>query len=513
MCKFWDREIAKLIRKETKTNLSHILEPYPNGIGWTIQNNSFKYNVPYPEVHAFRNVVLDFRPYDDRSDDDDECVVENKLPHLLSARMKPKVEKWFELMGSDVRSLYISIISVPSHYRILERILKEWCPNLESLTLIGVNLDGLVLTSGFTDTDRRVVCNGLKTLQIGKKLPSYKLRTGPMPNYYPNVGFDIDLLNQFIYQHGIPESCLTFPEIVNSSGVKVVVPEKEIACNKELPDLSQYFPDNFFPHNYDGGILGQLMKSTRVEKLILHWFWLNLKHIVALFHYRHNKWRTSLNHLEFDGNKLSNLERLIVLSKLKCPITTLKFPDFYYDDDEMVVEKMTRSDTLEYLSFSGSREIQATPGRLVLPFLPKLKIFEHNSIGENGLSATDLFQSAPNLEQCYLEDARFCFDEENVVKCEKMKSFKLIGVGCPNGEQACKILAWFPNLDRLELDLINKKNDICNFITKLSDSKVRHFKMNWMTSGGCKDTKHNALLIKSFQQLKSEKFYNSFFTY
>ncbi len=64
--------------------------------------------------------MLNFEPDDndseDENDDDKECVINNKLHNLLSDNMKPKIEKWFQLiMGSNLIFLCITICSVPSH--------------------------------------------------------------------------------------------------------------------------------------------------------------------------------------------------------------------------------------------------------------------------------------------------------------------------------------------------------------------------------------------------------------
>ncbi len=507
VCKFWDKEIIKMIRRKTHIKLYRIVSPYPEGFGWTYvgREKTFEYKVPYQQICSFENIDLDF--------------------HSLSNIYKNRDEglNWFIIMGSQVKSLiYNGLLrsSQPEEFKILERILKEWCPNLERLTFKEVRcFESLVFTSYFTDSSKEIICKNLKELTI--KTTWNECFAWPKPDEIPNIIVNPTHLNEFIYNHGLPWKTNEFPDISNGSGAKVFAP-KDFDINANLPDFSKLIPKNFFPDYLDGGILGQLMKYTKVKKLRFEGALkpINREHLVAFFHYQQNNWKTSLKCLELDWRYSTDFTKhFVILASVKFPIVTLKLTDRYTGVSGSKTEDMTRflayfADTLQHLEFECMEENK--PYKLVLPLLPKLKTFVNDKVNVFQCSANNLIKCAPNLEKCHLEvqtrlidscrNVNEFFDESYGVSNKQLKDFSwTVGYNVTmSGAQASQLLNWFSNLTRLELTGMKDDNvGMLGFIQRLVNSEVKHFILSWSQRDNS-DIVFNSQLIREIGNLESK---------
>lgn len=499
VCKVWDHEIVRFLRKDTKINLTSILSPYPVGMGWiqapADSDSLFNYEAPYSEVQSYRNITVNAKSCD-------------KLKNSIW-------EKWFEFMGKDVKSLTFSApFSCFCQHVFLERILKQWCPGLETLELKNVGCpQSLFTTSSFIKLGTDFICKDLKHLKIDFDSRAfvgeaeYLLCTDQ--NNHDNRISVIRSKTQHIHAYLVYLTVYNliinrkiksmFPTLPSSMdlGDNIRLPDHLLRA-QPLPDLSPYFTESLI--NSDGGIVGQIMKHINVEKLSYNGVYeLSSRNqsLVSLFHLRPNKLRVSLKHLELmDFSDFSR--QLVFIGEVKFPLTRIKIDGIHANYENHVMTRFLAnfSSTLRHLEIGGptvrknDEEIQS---ELRLPNLPKLQTFVHENILKSYVSPDNLWGMAPKLNMCSLHSSSLSkwhankfFHKSINFSSNFMTELKISAT--ISGKQAELLLNWFPNLFRMELILDKFGKGARGFFVALGNSKVEHLNISFLR---CHDSKRD----------------------
>ncbi len=479
VCTTWDREIAKLLRKDTEINLLKILAPYPAGMGWTASPDNleepFRYEAPYQDIRPFESVVM--------------------IADSCESLKNQKFVNWFRIMGSDVKGLcFSSPLTCKCQNEFLERILKDWCPNLEHLELVNVKcVESLLIKSHFSENSTSFICNGFKDLTIS--VDGILRYTPCLEKEYTVTLYDLyfKLLSMtlnsqlvwIIYKYCRDSGSNTvFPEIVNMAGELVELTDKSLLLESRnnIPTMIT---------GTDGGIMGKLMKAFDLEKLVVRGLddSTQYQNLVTFFHIRPNKWRMTLKCLELDKSLSIAIPELHALVQVKFPLTTLKLGGIHENRDNI---EMTRflsyfSDTLEHLEFSGNSVREKgfrNQSALSLPVLPKLKLFVHENIGACCLTAENLWSSAPNLETCVIKNtvgniwkSNKFFENSSSILGNTMKELAFdVKI---NVKRAELFLDWFPCIKKMKLVLESLGPRAYVFFGKLENSKVERLKIGF----------------------------------
>ncbi len=486
ICKKWDSEIAKLFRKDAQIDLTKILAPYPDGMGWTASPENletpFYYDVPYPNVRSFENLVI--------------------VASTCESVKNQNWADWFRIMGSQVKGLKLSSpFTCFCQNRFLERILKEWCPNLVRLELCNVRcVTSLIFVSLYLDTSKNFMCRDLKALKISlDEDESHSFCAGvynPVEIAYIQVRkWCMDILTRklvgIIYNYGLNSGNSTvFPNIVNLPWNIEALPLPEYKNGNYTANILQMLR-SLGPS--DGGIVGQLMEHIHLEKLEISTIDTNTNHFTTFFHLQPNQWRLSLKELVLNEHLSKSLIDLHVVAQVKFPLTSIKLRGIITNGINDGVTRFLQYfvETLEYLEFgepSFPQEVVRIRSIFSLPLLPKLKTFVHDNISVCCFTADNLCTNAPNLLKCFLKEssvtgwnAPIFFDNTASTRSNTNTSLAELRLLAPvNGRHAAMVLERFPNLSKIELLLDRFGTNFNGFFGKLEKSTIKHLKLTFV---------------------------------
>lgn len=467
VCKLWDEECSKFLRRETQIPIARLLNPYPNGLGWTWNRNTgfqHHYKCPFPTTREFENF---------------------QFTATCESFKNRNVQRWFTVMGEKAKSLhFISALTCFHQNDILANVLHKWCPNLETLHLDSIQCFKSLLyifegkIDGFSNfKDSPVICSNLKNLTISVESDSEykdcKCKVGQLTNSVyikciQNVGKFMGKLKEAI--NLLPEKN---PEISN-----VIYQLIESGVQDKVSNSVKRYPTTYF---VDWGVLGHILKTAPLQKLVIKNF-LNgsqTQDLILFLLSQPHKLRSTLEHLEFQNASLCQ-HTLKALGLLKCPLSTLRIDKIVWRSDAAKnLQDILQNCAETLINFEVGVDIiiyeannQRFLNYLQVPFLPKLKTFTNKTIGLLHVSALEILRNAPILEKCCIDNLRcegtnalqkffttralykFCNNlNDSSIKGHPLKHLKVkFGI---ESRRMNLFRKGFPNLINLELNVVN----------------------------------------------------------
>lgn len=314
----------KLIRPHIRISLRRLIEPDPDGFGWTGEN------------------------------DDGEDGNINRVPPFIKISVSGTCEilrdsrtiQWFEVMGGNVKSIdFQSSLECHHQTHFVEMFLRWLCPNLETLKLSEVEcVDSLLRFSSFLDNSD-LICDNLKQVVLSVE--------------------DKDTSDRAVSSMSNGRNW----KGRNEWGMWKPCDKKNNTKQSRGRDLG------------DGGILGKLMKSVAVEKLVIK-KWAKIENM-SMERFRDSMWSDSLKSLEFsnDVHCWNALDPSCwnTLNLAHFPITNLEVNGLVYESLAWLGELLKMlANSLESFKIGelieSRRELE-----FEFPMLPKLKTFENMS--------------------------------------------------------------------------------------------------------------------------------------
>lgn len=474
VCKTWNRQAGKTLRSKSVIDVTKLLSPYPEGLGWTdIGSGDYDYEA-----------AVNSEPTPDHF----ESI---KVIGNCTNLKEPKYIRWFEVAGPSVKRIrFISTLSCYHQTRFLEYILKVWCKNLKSLDLEGVGwytnfyhysrFDGKLnficdlkelTVSGESEVDNGGDCEK----ELSRKYLNLHTRSGN--KNYPGIEFEeidpwlrilLSVGNQFNHQQ----------------------------ADEFLANLDNNYKT-------DGGVFGQMMQNMKFERLSVKQF--PVEHcdaVVLTMNRRPKDLVASLKEFQFGNFPLLLWDwQFAIIQSFKFPLAKLSLGPLSWTvaGEEIATFIGSFENTLQHLELSGFIDEDWLENEdedfisLLIPELRKLKSFRNGNIFCTRLNGLDFLRRLPNLEKCSLTNAVyhssiFPLDPTQVFnllfqaanfedQTHPLKELRLKDGNISYTRHIELLQQWFPHLTTVELTL-SGTDVFVDFLRIMKSSSLEEVKLS-----------------------------------